>query len=89
MIAQIEAFATVRDLSCWFEVTIYDRGEPRTRNDPGCDPNYEIGRVYVDHDHRDPKREEVENVTDAERRALDAIAGYAVNEHLQDELRHY
>ena len=89
MIAQIEAFATIRDRSCWFEVKIYDHGEPRTRNDPGCDPNYEIGRVFVDHDWRDPKREELENLTDAERLELDAIAGDAVHEHIQDELLHY
>lgn len=84
MIAQIEAFATVRDRSCWFEIKIWDRGEPRTRLDPGCDPIYEIGRVFVDHDWRDSQREEIENLTDVERLELDAIAGDAVHEHLQE-----
>lgn len=91
MIAQIEAYATVRDRSCWFEVKIWDRGEPPSRNDPGCDPNYEIGRVYynVDRDYHDPVREEVRNLTDAERLELDAIAGDAVHEHLLESLLHY
>lgn len=84
MIAQIDAYATVRGRSCWFEVKVYDRGEPPSRNDPGCDPNYEIGRVFVDHDWRDPQREEVHNLTDQERKDLDEIAGDAVHEHLQE-----
>lgn len=89
VIAQIDAYAMVRGLSCWFEVRIYDRGEQPTRNDPGCDPNFEIGRVFVDHDWRDPQREEVTGITDAERLELDAIASEAVDEHIQEHLLHY
>lgn len=89
MIAQIEAFAFVRDRMCWFEIKIYDWGELPSRNDPGCDPNYEIGRVFVDHDQLDPWREEIENPTDTERLELDAIAGDAVHEHLQESMSHY
>ena len=90
MIAQIDAFATLRrGTAIWFEVRIYDHGEPRTRLDPGCDPNYDIGRVFVDIDRKDPEREEVKDLTDDEMEFLMVAAAAVVHEHIQESLMHY
>ena len=83
-IAQIDAHATLRGLDIWYEVKIYDRGEMPTGNYAGCSPNYQVGRVFVDHDWRDPEREQLTDLTDAEMKSLDEWAEYTVWEALHD-----
>lgn len=86
MIVQINAFGTLRDLGVWFEVKIHDRGSKPTRSDPGCEPNYTIGRVYTNFLRPDGGPEEMRGLTDDETEQLMIAAGDAVHEHLQESL---